>query len=50
VHDTVETTVSITPVADRFFRVMDDVFGYGKQPRDLEQWWTKARPASTRRD
>jgi reductive dehalogenase len=50
IHGTVESTVSMTPVADRFFRVMDDAFGYGKQPRNLEQWWTKARPASLRRE
>jgi epoxyqueuosine reductase len=50
VHDMVETTVSITPVADHFFRAMDDAFGYGKQPRDLEQWWTKPRPVSSRNE
>ena len=49
IHDAVRSTVSITPVADHFFRIMDDAFGYGKQPGDLEQWWTKARPASPQR-
>jgi len=48
-HETVETTVSITPIADRFFRAMDDLCGFGKQPRDLEHWWTKGRPAAPRR-
>ena len=49
IHDAVKSTVSITPVADHFFRIMDDAFGYGRQPGDLEQWWSKARPASPRR-
>jgi len=44
-HATVESTVSMTPVADHFFRIMDDALGYGKQPGDIEQWWTKTRPA-----
>lgn len=49
IHDMVRATASITPAADHFFRVMDDAFGYGKQPADLEQWWTKERPAPGRK-
>ena len=49
IHDVVRATTSITPAADHFFRSMDDAFGYGKQPADLEQWWTKTRPAPGRR-
>lgn len=48
-HDAVRSTVAITPAADHFFRVMDDALGYGKQPSDLEQWWTKTRPVSARK-
>jgi reductive dehalogenase len=49
-HATVESTVSMTPVADHFFRIMDDALGYGKQPGDIEQWWTKTRPAWGQRE
>ena len=48
-HDVVRATASITPAADHFFRVMDDAFGYGKQPANVEQWWTKDRPAPGRK-
>ena len=48
-HDMVRATASITPAADQFFRVMDDAFGYGKQPASLEEWWTKDRPAPGRK-
>jgi reductive dehalogenase len=49
-HDAVRSTVSVTSAGDHFFRIMDDAFGYGKQPGDLEQWWAKARSASGPRE
>jgi reductive dehalogenase len=41
IHNAVKATVSVAPVTDGAFRVLDSAFGYGKQ-HDLEQWWTKA--------
>jgi hypothetical protein len=40
IHEGVKATVSIAPATDGIFRIMDNVFGYGKQ-HDPEQWWTK---------
>ena len=49
IHDAVRASTSITPAADHFFRVMDDAFGYGKAPDDIEQWWIKTWPAPGRK-
>lgn len=40
-HEFVKVTASATPAFDRFFRTMDDAFGYGVKNTDAEQekWW-----------
>ncbi|MFP3852935.1 MAG: 4Fe-4S double cluster binding domain-containing protein, partial [Anaerolineales bacterium] len=43
-HNAVKATASVAPVADPFFRTMDDVFGYGEQ-HDPEAWWGQDLPA-----
>lgn len=43
IHEAVKATSSIVPAADGFFRVMDDVFGYGRQ-HDPESWWSQDLP------
>ncbi|MBP7964890.1 MAG: reductive dehalogenase [Caldilineaceae bacterium] len=38
IHEWVKATGSVLPVADSFFRTMDDAFGYGVQA-NAEEWW-----------
>ena len=43
IHDWVKATTSVAPVADGFFRSMDDAFGYGVM-KDNEEWWSLDLP------
>ncbi|ACZ61255.1 reductive dehalogenase [Dehalococcoides mccartyi] len=38
VHDVISATAAVTPIFNGFFRNMDDLFGYGKNP-GMESWW-----------
>jgi reductive dehalogenase len=46
-HEFVKVTSSATPAFDRFFRTMDDAFGYGLKNDNNDQtiWWDLDLPA-----